>query len=135
MQNRIDARIECSFKGEHHVFSTTVDLDAALAAAGELPDLHVLLARVGGVDPHSYLFEVLQVQEVEFANASGLAAEFLHDGRFDAAGFAARWRQQREEELLGPIAARHMGVRDLKAHPALREALREAFDAGRASRD
>ena len=131
MQNTIDIRIEFSFKGEDHTLTTTLNLDTLALEDGALPDFHHLLAQANGIDTYSYLYEALETYDVEFSNARGLAAGCLHDGVFDMDTFRRHRQEQRELAVLGPIAQRCLQVADLDSQPALKQALREAYYAGK----
>jgi hypothetical protein len=131
--NRIDARIEFSFKGEHHNVTATIDLDALLLEEDVLPDFHRLLAQANGIDTYSYLYEVMETCDIDFGNARGLAAACLHDGVFDVAGYRRLRQAQHETAILAPIAQRHLNIDDLDSHPALRQALLEAYRAGKSA--
>lgn len=130
MKNTIDAHLEFSFKGEHYSLSTTLNLDALPLDEDTLPDFHHLLAQANGIDTYSYMYEVLESCDLAFSNASGLAAECLHDGVFDVACFQARRRAQRDAAILAPIAKRLLHIDDLDSQPALKQALLEAYHAG-----
>ncbi|MGA9163801.1 MAG: hypothetical protein WBZ31_05040, partial [Thiobacillus sp.] len=58
--NTVRARLSLSFKGETYEFDSVIDLDRCLGEPGEAPDFHQLLARAAGIDPYSYLHEVLE---------------------------------------------------------------------------
>lgn len=132
MKNSIDAHIEFSFKGETYTPFATIDLDSLLEQGGTLPDIHVLLAERNGIDTYSYLFEVMQEEEISFSNAQGLAADFLTDGSFDSEAFAARWQENGVISRLEAIATRELGIDRLEQHPQIREALLQAYRLGRA---
>lgn len=135
MNNQIDLHIEFSFKGEDYVLTTTLDLDALELAGDALPDFHQLLAQANGIDTYSYLYEVMESHDIVFRNATGIAAECLHDGVFDGEAFRHR------RHAAGPGAARavaaiarqHLNIDDLNEQPALRQALLAAYNAGKAA--
>lgn len=129
MNNSIRVSAVYSFKGETFSPSVVIDLDALVEQA-ELPDFHAVLARQTGLDPYSYAFEVMQEAQLHFSEASGLAAAYLHDDHFDFTGFAAAVRHQRIMPQLQDIAARVLEIHDLDEHPALREALLQAYLLG-----
>jgi len=64
--NTLRARVALSFKGETYELDSVIDLDECLGEPGEAPDFHRLLARAAGIDPYSYLYEVLGSHEIEF---------------------------------------------------------------------
>lgn len=133
MNNSIDARIEFSFKGEDYALTSTVDLNRLMSNHHEFSSIHTILAREHGIDTYSYLYEVMLETELSFDNAQGGAAGFLHDGEFDHAAFARHWHEHQTAALLQPIAARELGITDLEQHPALKNALIQAYQLGRDS--
>ena len=135
MKSTIRARVEFSFKGETHSPSAVIDLDGVMRGPGVVGNLHPTLARLNGIDSYSYLYEVLEVHEVEFDQPTGLAVDSFHDGVFDIHDFERRWRDAQRLERLAPVARRHLGIDDLDAHPALLEALLEAYRLGEGSGD
>lgn len=133
MKNTIDARIEFSFKGETYAPSATIFLDELLEQHERLPPLHAFLAEKHGIDTYSYLYEVMQEEEIIFSNAQGLAAGFLNDGAFDAEAFAMHWQESRILGQLQEISRRELEIDDLEQHPALKKALFQAYHAGKNS--
>lgn len=133
MNNRFTVTIEFSYKGETFEFKTEIDLDECMEKLNAIPDLHDLIARQNGIDAYSYQYEVLTSEELQFSAVEGFAAEFIHDGEFDAEGFAARWREERIGTIAAEIAQRVMGIADLAAQPTLKQALLEAYRAGQAA--
>lgn len=130
-KNSIDAHVEFSFKGESYSLSATIELDDFSAPGASLPSLHAILARKHGIDTYSYLYEVMQEEEIHFDNAQGLAADFLADGDFDLDAFVARRQELKTLDLLQAIATRELGIDDLAQHHALKNALFQAYELGR----
>lgn len=128
--NRIDAHIEFSFRGESYDLSSTLDLDRVLEKYLTLPSLHIVLAIEHGIDTYSYLYEVMQEEEIRFDNAQGMAAEFLKDGVFDLEGYTAHWGEHLRIAPLQVIAQQEMGIDDLDRHPQLKSALLRAYQLG-----
>lgn len=131
--NTLRAHLVFSFKAQTHELESTIDLDRCLADAGAEPNFHLLLAKAGGIDPYSYLYETLESHDIEFSDPTGIAALSCRDGRFD-------WRQfeQHRQEDLGlqvvrAIAEQSMGVRDLDQYADLKAALLAAYRAGKAA--
>jgi hypothetical protein len=129
-----------SFRGETHEIETRIDLDHCLAearqggmaeAGAEAPDFHLRLAQAGGIDPYSYLYEVLAAQDLTFSDPTGLAAVCCHDGGFDWAAFVgcceAAEQGARALEIAN-IAHQH-GI-ELDAAPQVAAALWAAYRAG-----
>jgi len=130
--NTVRARLALSFKGETYELDSVIDLDRCLGEPGEAPNFHRLLAQGAGIDPYSYLYEVLESHEIAFSDATGVAARSCRDGRFDW----TRFEQDRREELdwhhVRAIAQQMLGARDLDAEPDLKAALLAAYRAGQA---
>ncbi len=130
VMNCISASVEFSFKGETHTLNTVLKLDEMLVKHIDLASLHHALAVENGIDTYSYLFEVLQQEEIFFSHPQGDAARYLHDGQFD---FATYVSDHQSDELFAPlqaIAAREMGIADLADHPQLKQALLCAYQLG-----
>lgn len=128
--NTVRARVGFSFKGETYELDSVIDLDAG---SGEAPDFHRLLAQAAGIDPYSYLFEVLESHEIAFSDATGAAAQSCRDGRFDWARFERDRREERDWPAVKAIAERVLPTRDWEAAPGLKAALLAAYRAGKAS--
>jgi len=131
--NTVRARLSFSFKAETHELESTIDLDRCLADAGEEPNFHLLLARVAGIDPYSYLYEVLEAHEIEFSEPTGIAALSCRDGQFDWRQFEQHLREDQGVQVVRTIAEQSMGVRDLDQHADLKAALLAAYRAGKAA--
>jgi hypothetical protein len=129
--NTVRARLSLSFKGEAYELDSVIDLDGCLGEPGEAPDFHQRLARAAGIDPYSYLYEVVETHEIEFSDATGLAVRSCHDGRFDWAQFEQDRREERDWQRVGAIAERILAGRDLDADPELKAALLAAYRAGK----
>lgn len=133
MNNHVTASVEFFFKGKKIAASVDIDLDQAMESAGELPALYPLLARAAELDLYSYEYEIMQAEEIVFSNASGIAADHVHDGVLDRESFTAAWREQQLLGQLQQIAQRHLSVDNLQQQPALKAALLEAWRLGKAS--
>jgi hypothetical protein len=131
--NTVRARVAFSFKGETYELDSVIDLDRCLGEPGEAPDFHRLLAQAAGIDPYAYLYEVLESHEIEFSDATGVAARSCRDGRFDWKQFEEERSEEQDWQALGAIAERILGARDWDADPALKAALLAAYRAGKAS--
>ncbi len=132
-KNAIDVSIAFSFKGENYTPRATIDLDRNMETLGEMPDCHRILATLNGIDPYSYLYEVMEVHPPVFDNPTGLAVDYLEGGVFDFQSFAIRWQEEKELGALQEIARRHLGEQDLDQQPGLKAALLEAYRLGRGS--
>ena len=131
--NTVRARLTLSFKGETYALDSVIDLDGCLGEPGEVPNFHQLLARVAGIDPYSYLYEVLEAYEIEFSDATGVAARCCHDGRFDWARFEQDRREERDWHLVRDIAQQALGARGLDADPELKAVLLAVYRAGKSA--
>lgn len=131
--NTVHARLSFSFKGETYELDSVIDLDRCNGEPGAMPDFHRLLAKGVGIDPYSYLYEVLESHEIEFLDATGVAARSCHDGRFDWARFEQDQGEERDWQIVRAIAQRTLGARDLDADPDLKAALLAAYRAGKAN--
>ncbi len=128
--NTLLARVECSYKGETVVLEASIDLDRHLANSEDAPYFHQILARAGGVDPYSYLYEVLESEEIRFSQPTGLAVDCCVEGRFDWDGFVHRSREAQIVQAVQAISARELDVPDLDAHTELKAALLAAYHEG-----
>jgi hypothetical protein len=130
--NTVRARLALSFKGETYDLDCVIDLDKYLGETGAAPNVHQLLARTAGIDPYSYLYEVLEASEIAFSDATGIAVRSCREGRFDWMQFEQDRREERDWQLVRSIAEQSMTARDLDADPALKTALLAAYRAGKA---
>ncbi|MDH5786328.1 MAG: hypothetical protein OEZ16_12085 [Chromatiales bacterium] len=129
--NSIKARVEFSFKGETYTPEAVIDLDKVIAADQDLTRLHAKLAQMNGIDPYSYLYEVMESSEIHFSNATGSAAAYLNsEGQFDFEGFRAAYGQSGTPSML-QIARQHMQIDNLEQIEGLEAALLAAYQAGR----
>jgi hypothetical protein len=130
MKNTINASIEFHYQGELYSASATIDLDQLMKNQTPLTSLHHILATAANIDSYSYQYEMLLAEDIQFSDAQGIAAQFLHDGHFDIPGFEITWREHKKLGLLQSIAKRLLDVDDLAQQPALKNALLEAFQSG-----
>ena len=131
--NTVRARVSFSFKGETHELDSVIDLDRVCSEMGAAPDFHRLLAQQAGIDPYSYLYEVLESHEIEFSDATGAAAGSCREGQFDWSRFAQDAAEERDWQAVRVVAEPVLGVRDWDAEPAVKAALLAAYRAGRAA--
>lgn len=130
--NTVRARASFSFKGETYDLDSVIDLDACLGEPGAAPDFHRLLARAVGIDTYSYLYEVLESNEIAFSDATGVAARSCRDGRLDWNRFEQDAAEERDWRVVRAIAQPILPARELDADPELKAALLEAYRAGKA---
>ncbi len=131
--NTVRARLVLSFKGETYALDSVIDLDECLGESGVAPNFHQLLARAAGIDPYSYLYEVLEAHEIEFSDATGVAARSCCDGRFDWTQFEQDRREEQDWPAVRAIAERVLATRNWEAAPDLKAALLAVYRAGKAS--
>ncbi|MDP2787050.1 MAG: hypothetical protein Q8O79_03105 [Pseudomonadota bacterium] len=128
--NTIRARLAFSFKAEAYQLDATIDLDRYSGEIGEAPNFHLLLAKAGGIDPYSYLYDALESHDIEFSEATGSAALSCRDGRFDWPQFELHRQDDQDMQVVSAIAERTLGVRDLEQRADLKAALLAAYRAG-----
>lgn len=137
--NTLRARLDFSFKGETYEFDTAIDLDRCSAEPGKAPNFHLLLAKESGIDPYSYLYEVLESHDIAFSDPTGVAVMCCRDGIFDWSQFERLRQEEADMEVVRAIAERTLGVDDLYARADLKAAmlaaLLVAYRAGKAERD
>jgi hypothetical protein len=131
MKNSIDVHIEFSFKGKAYALTSNIDLDQLMENGSSFPSFHAILARDNKIDTYSYLYEVMLETEIRFANAQGIAANFLSGGDFNQEEFMAAWQENRILGLLQPIATRELGITDLNQHQPIKLALVQAYKLGK----
>lgn len=131
MKNSIDVHVEFSFKGKNYTLTSNIDLDQLMESGSSFPSFHAILARDNKIDTYSYLYEVMLETGIRFANAQGIAANFLSGENFNQKGFISSWQENRVLGLLQPIATRELGITDLDRHPSLETALVQAYSLGK----
>jgi len=129
LQNTVMANLEFCFKGIRHTPSAVIDMDVCMRHPEPIVQAYRILASENGIGLHSYEFDVMIMENIEFTEPSGLVTEFLNDGALDLEGLHQAWQQQKIHNLLQPIAKRHLGIDKLDDHPALKAALIEAYQA------
>ena len=133
--NTVRARMSISFKGENHELDTLLDLDKCVAETGAEPDFHLLLAKAAGIDPYSYLYEVLETHEIEFLEATGIATLSCRNGHFDWLQFELHRSEDLRMQRVRTIAEQTLSVHDLDQQVELRAALLAAYQAGQGEPD
>jgi len=131
MQNTIEANIKLSFQGKHYDLSSTINLNQLMEDGRALHSIYALLAKEHDIDTYSYLYEMMEMENIAFKNAQGMASEFLNDHAFNFEQFSTAWQNQKIVELLSPIAIKTLGITDLDNHPALKNALIAAYHLGK----
>lgn len=131
METSVIATVEFYFQGERFAPSMRIDLDACMQGKNILDDLYPILAEKNGIDTYSYMYEVLESESIRFSDATGLARDFVHDGRLDRDGFEQAWQRQQALETIRPIAKNRLDIDNLEQYPGLLQALTEAYEAGK----
>jgi hypothetical protein len=130
--NTVRASVEFSFKGEDYQLEATLDLGRYVTESGEMPNFHRTLAKEGGIDAYSYLYEALESYDIVFSDPTGLAARSCHDGCLDWRQFEQDWREEQDSAVIRAIAAQTLGEVHLDEAPNLKAALLAAYRAGKA---
>lgn len=130
IKNSLVASIEFYYRGEKYSPSARIDLDSVMADSGGLPPLYDLIARQNGIDPYSYQYEVMQMEEIGYSDVKGFVAEFIHNGELDVQGFVDKWHEEKMLADLAAVALSCMGIDDLAREPQLTCALKEAYQMG-----
>jgi len=128
--NALRVQVEFSFKGETYILDQVIDLEQVSHEEDGSPDVHRLLARKAGIDPISYLYEVLESHDLYFSAATGVAADYCRNGQFDWHGFNLARREGADWERVLSIVRSHISAHELDSSPALRAALLAAYRAG-----
>lgn len=127
MRNSVMATIEFSFKGVVHEAIAFIDLDLCLRHGEPMQYIYHAIAAENGIGSHTYEFDVMLMEPVVYSQPTGLAARFLHDGKLDFAGLEAAWQAEKIDDILKPIAQKHLGIDKLDEHPDIKAALVEAY--------
>ncbi len=98
---------------------------------GRIPDLYPLIARANDFDLYSYEYEMMQAEPVQFSNANGMVAKHVKENNLDIESFESDWRDNKLLEQLQKITAEAMSIDNLKQHPELLDALRQAYQLGK----
>jgi len=143
MSNSITVNITFSFKGETFHPSTKIDLDVLMKNVQEddqemkqetvLAPIYPLLAASINIDTYSYAYEIMQAGDAVYSDATGIAINHLQDGKFDYQSFRQEWLNNEHLGVVQAIADKHLSDTDLEQQPQFRDALLEAFEAGRKS--
>ncbi|MEZ5449337.1 MAG: hypothetical protein R3E95_02140 [Thiolinea sp.] len=145
--NTLIASVAFSFQGEHHTLAAELEVLplTELLGEGEEGAVHRLIAQKNGLDTYSYAYEVMEMQPIHYAQASGLIAQFITDGVLDVAAYLAVWRSKSacalqhaaQDQLpaeaqaqLAAIAREHLRIEALAEYPDIQRALLAAYQAG-----
>jgi hypothetical protein len=131
MKHKITVSLEFSFKGKRHSPSVVVDLGAHVISRSNFDSLYPLLANKNNIDVYSYEYEMMLTEELIFSEATGLAENFLVNGKFDFSAFEQALHDESLTEVLSKIASEHLSVDDLSSEPKLKAALLAAYKLDR----
>ncbi len=129
MQNTVLASIEFYFKGIRYAFSAVIDMDTCMRHGEPMRHIYQTLASENGISLHGYEFDVMEMENIEFSEPSGLVVDFFDHGVIDIDGLHDAWQREKIHSTLQAIASKHLGVDNLDENPALKAALLEAFQA------
>jgi len=130
MKSIVTVSIHFSFKGEKHSPSLTMELDDFILSKDDLTHFYPALAKANNFDLYSYEYEMMQAEPLVFTEAEGLVADHIENGSLDFETFKAALHNQNALHQLQGIAEAKLQIDDLQKHPALMEALLEAYRAG-----
>ena len=133
--NKIVANIEFYFKGECYTSEAIIDLDHLMETSQEnhdrLASIYLRLAREGNIDTYSYQYEVMLEETIRFSQATGIATDYCKDGVFSMDDFENAWHDNTILNHIQTIAKQYLAIDDLTKNPDLKNALMEAFLAGK----
>lgn len=130
MKNYLTVQISFSYQGVTYNPSACIELDRFLQKKQPIPEFYQIVAKENKIDPYSYEYEVMQLGQFKYLEATGLASEFCSEDHFDIVGFEARWKQEYIEQKLAEIALKHMNISDINDNKALKQALLQAYQLG-----
>ncbi len=132
MKNILTVQISFSYQGVTYNPSASIELDRFLQKKEPIPEFYKLVARENNIDSYSYEYEVMQMGQFKYLEATGMAKDFCSEDHFDSVGFEACWKQVYIEEKLAEIALKHMNIKDLDENESLKQALLQAYQLGAA---
>jgi hypothetical protein len=132
MKSFLTVQITFSYQGVTYNPLVNIELDRFLEKSEEIPEFYQIVAKENNIDSYSYEYEVMQLGQIKYLEATGLAKEFCSEDDFDMAGFKLRWKQQYIEQKLAAIAFEHMNIVDFDNNEPLKQALLQAYQLGSA---
>ena len=130
MKNTLTVQISFSYQGVTYTPSATIDLDSYLQRNEPIPDFFSLVARENNIDAYSYQYEVMEMGQYQYLQATGLAQQFCTLDSFDLGGFEKAWKDRDIEEKIAEIALKFLQIDDLSANKSVRNALFNAYLLG-----
>ncbi len=131
MKNTIKLTIPFSFKGVDHTPSTVIDLDAFMSGDQNLQAIFQIVASENNIGNYSYEYEVLESSPKIYSDPTGVACDFLSGECFDFEGFKKYQTTAQALDILQEIAKNRLNIDDLEKDPVLKQALLEAYQAGK----
>lgn len=138
----ITATVEFSFRGEYYKLVAHIEVAylTGLLESGNEGAIHRLIASKSGLDTYSYAYEAMEMQPIHFSDAQGLIGNFIENGELSVQAYLQAWQEtlsalEKDDALLAEIARKHLQIGNLAEHPELRNALKAAYQAGKASRN
>ncbi len=131
MKNTIKVTIPFSYKGIEHSPSSIIDLDLLAQGEQSIDAVTHHVAKDNHIDNYSYEYEVLESSPKVFSDPTGIAEKFLSHNTFDLEGFKQAVTLEHEQSILQKIAKETLGIKNLKEHDALQQALLQAYHAGK----
>jgi len=128
--NSIDICVEFSFKGESFNPSLTLDFDQLQVDGQVSLDLYQMIAKANHIDTYSYLYEVMQANEILFSHPKGLTKSFFNNGQFEFEAFIAAYQEQLLVNKLEQIAIEELGNLKLSDNKPLQRSLLRAYRLG-----
>jgi hypothetical protein len=133
MKNSIKVSIPFSFKGVEHSPSVIIDLDDFILSGKTLDSLYHHVATTNKIDSYSYEYEILESSLIAFSAPTGIAGDFLSKNEFNLEGFKKQRSKNNTSKQLHIIAKETMNIENLDEHEILKQALLQAYEAGKKS--
>ncbi len=131
MKNTIKITIPFSFKGEENKPYAIIDLDNYIKGNDCFGHAFNLVVQKNNIDRYSYEYEVLETSLKLFSDPTGIANDFLTGQSFDLKGFKQLQVESATSQMLQAIASKFLSMDDLENHQEVKQALMEAYKAGR----
>ena len=133
MKNTIKLTIPFSFKGVNHTPSSVIDLDAFILGDQNKHAIFQVVANENKIGNYSYEYEVLESSPKIYSDPTGAACDFLSGECFDFEGFAKYQKIAQALDILQDIAKNTLNIDNIEEHEMLKQALFEAYEAGRSA--
>ena len=133
MNNTVTIGVEFYFKGQKISPSVVIDLDKRIEIISGFDSIYSLLAKSNNIDVYSYEYEMMLAEDLIFSDATGLAKDFLENGKFDLVAFKQALDDESITEVISKVASDYLSMDDLSLQPDIKAALLEAYKQGRKS--